>query len=80
MIPALIKQCSDPTYFTKRELPPPLPADQAEERAKNSCQPDADGWVAACETAEVPKGELTRFDVGPRYETMRIYVCMRVCS
>merc|ERR1712054_38934 len=26
MIPALIKQCSDPEYFTERPLPPDLPA------------------------------------------------------
>ena len=65
MIPALIRQCSDPTYFTKRELPPPIEI-PAEEKAASSLQPDAEGWVVACTDDEVPPGEMLRFDVGPR--------------
>merc|ERR1719324_1662929 len=60
MIPALIKQCSDPDYFTERPVPSP-PTKKAV-----VVMPDAEGWVAACQVDEVPKGELGRFDVGPR--------------
>jgi len=63
MIPALIKQCSDPDYYLEREVPPPLEQKQA---AAVSMTPDNFGWVAACTTDEVPKGELLRFDVGVR--------------
>lgn len=40
MIPALIKQCSDPDYYTKRPLPPPLPVKQAEANRAMSVVPD----------------------------------------
>ena len=66
MIPALIKQCSDPTYYTPRELPPPLPREKQEANRARGVLPDPDGWVAACEAAEVPAGDLLRFDVGPK--------------
>merc|ERR1712070_1283310 len=65
MIPALIKQASDPDYYTKRELPPSLPT-PAGGNTITSMTPDKDGWVAACGIDEVPKGEVIRFDVGPR--------------
>ena len=66
MVPALLKQCRDPEYFTDRsaQLPPPLP-EAADGRAA-SLTPDADGWVAACATGEVAAGDVERFDVGPR--------------
>jgi len=66
MIPALIKQGSDPDYYTKRPLPAPFkpPAD-VDARAV-AAMPDEDGWVGACTEDEVPAGEMLRFDVGPR--------------
>mmetsp|Transcript_73161 Transcript_73161/g.145117 ORF Transcript_73161/g.145117 Transcript_73161/m.145117 type:complete len:490 (+) Transcript_73161:39-1508(+) len=62
MIPALIRQCYDPDYCIERELPAPL--GQKQVVAAVSMTPDKDGWVAACTTEEVPKGEVLRFDVG----------------
>ena len=64
MIPALIKQTKDPNYYTRREVPPAKP--KSDESGFQSAMPDKNGWVAACETDEVPKGDLMRFDVGPR--------------
>ena len=64
MIPALIRQGSDPTYYTDRELPPALPAGEADRAV--SVMPDKNGWVAACTVDEVAPGDLMRFDVGPK--------------
>lgn len=66
MIPALIRQSSDPEYYTDRPLPPPLPESEVEANKAATGTPDKDGWVAACLADEVPPGDLTRFDVGPR--------------
>ena len=65
MIPALIKQCSDQTYYTKRSLPPAVAAPK-DDAKMSSLQPDKDGWVAACDKDEVAPGDLIRFDVGPK--------------
>jgi len=66
MIPALIKQSTDPNYFTPRhdKIPAPIPVPEGPGYA--SLVPDKDGWVAACQVDEVPAGEVTRFDVGPK--------------
>jgi 3-phenylpropionate/trans-cinnamate dioxygenase ferredoxin subunit len=55
---------TDPNYFTPREhlLPDPISTPQGE--AVISMVPDKEGWVAACTEAEVPPGEMLRFDVG----------------
>ena len=65
MIPAMIKQAQDPNYYTDRSaaIPPPLPAPEGKEQAA-AAQPDKEGWVAACTTDEVPKGDMIRLDVG----------------
>ena len=63
MIPALIRQATDPDYYTPRELPPDIPTPEAE--AVLSFTPDKEGWVAAAQADEVPAGEMIRFDVGP---------------
>lgn len=65
MIPALIKQCSDPNYYTKRDIPHALPV-PSNDTKMSSLQPDANGWVAACTDDEVAPGDFLRFDVGPR--------------
>ena len=65
MIPDLIKQGKDPDFYTKRELPPPLPAGEASAAAVG-VTPDADGWVAACTRDEVAPGDMLGFVVGPR--------------
>jgi len=64
MIPALIRQGTDPDYFTPRELPPEKEKPEAE--AVLSFTPDKDGWVAAAQTDEVAAGDMLRFDVGPQ--------------
>ncbi|KAH8097389.1 NADH ubiquinone oxidoreductase nqrF [Aureococcus anophagefferens] len=66
MIPALIKQTTDPDYCTKRPLPPPLPEARVAELRKDAGAPDADGWVAACDFRDVPPGDMLRFEVGNR--------------
>lgn len=80
MIPALRKQMrphkedadgnviEGPLYFIDRrkELPLMESSTEPEEQKKTSLTPDAAGWVAAVGVEEVPKGEVERFDVGPR--------------
>merc|ERR1740121_2524999 len=62
MIPALIKQCSDPNYYTPREVPPAIPVPENEVQRASTVMPDKDGWVVACETDEVAPGDMCRFD------------------
>lgn len=69
MIPALIKQGTDPDYYIERPLPTPLaPEPEAENSTEkeSSMMPDENGWVMACTVDEVAKGDVTRFDCGPR--------------
>lgn len=68
MIPDLIRQCSDPDFFTQRSVPPPPAKSEDAEAAavKQSLNPDADGWVLAVAVDEVAPGEVARFEVGPK--------------
>jgi len=68
MIPALIRQCSDPKYYTDRSpvVPAALPPSDDEASRSVSVMPDKDGWVAACMVDEVALGDMLGFSVGPR--------------
>lgn len=65
IIPAVLKQVKDPTYYVKRQLP---------ERPKHSNEgvysaiekPDADGWIGVCRADDVAAADAIRFDYGKK--------------
>jgi Na+-transporting NADH:ubiquinone oxidoreductase subunit F len=67
VIPALIRQAKDPDYFIRRELPPPstqAEATHTSEIVSSEAQPDAEGWVEACDLGVLVPGDVLRFEHG----------------
>ncbi len=70
IIPALLRQVKEPTYYVKRQLPPPKP------RERQACFvsqaiPDAQGWIEVCGAADLRPADVVRFDHG--HKTYAIY-------
>lgn len=65
IIPTLLRQVKEPTYWAKRPLPPPRAKDSNSGRAAPG-PVDEDGWLEACAVKELPKGDLMRIDQGVR--------------
>ena len=77
IIPALMRQAKDPTYFVKRQLPESALAlslsdvssnDKAALAAgtsqviKTECKHLANGWIEICPSSQIRKEEVLRFD------------------
>ena len=65
VIPTLIRQSKDPTYYVQRPLPPAVP--QVEDAYSvqvitSQAVPDAGGWVTVCELDLLAPGEALRFE------------------
>lgn len=61
IIPAVFKQVKDPTYYVKRQLPPPK--ERLNEGVHhNAAKPDADGWIEVCAGADLGPEDVIRFD------------------
>lgn len=74
IIPALLRQSKDPTYFVKRQLPPP--ASRVTELEASHVitavgKPVVDGWIEVCDSYRLPKEDVLRFDQDHR--TFAIY-------
>ena len=65
IIPALMRQMKDPTYFVERPLPTASNAGGAlVEEFSSSDVPSADGWVAVCPVSKITTGSIIRFNHG----------------
>lgn len=73
IIPALIEQVKDPTYYVKRVLPviPEIEPEQQTHKFTGSLQHSVNGKIVVCSVDELPKGEVIRFDCGG--DTFAIY-------
>ena len=65
IIPALLRQAKDPTYFVQRQLP--APANRAVETAVPQAitaegKPVVDGWIEVCDNNLLLKEDVIRFD------------------
>jgi MocE subfamily Rieske [2Fe-2S] domain protein len=61
LLPAIQRQAKDPSYFVKRELPEDKEhADEDDYRSDD--EPDDEGWLAVCDTAELKPEDVIRFD------------------
>jgi Na(+)-translocating NADH:ubiquinone oxidoreductase F subunit len=74
IIPALLRQIKEPGWFVKRKLPTPtFPADAASQSAAITAEgkPVIGGWVEVCDSAQLLKSDVVRFDHNHR--TYAIY-------
>ena len=66
IIPALLRQAKDPTYFVERPLPQPATAtleDRNPALPEHAAAPTAArGWLAVCESSQLRREDALRFD------------------
>jgi MocE subfamily Rieske [2Fe-2S] domain protein len=65
IIPALIRQSKDPSYFIQRQLP--APANRADISASSQVisgagKPIVEGWIEVCDASLLQKEDVLRFD------------------
>ena len=70
IIPALLKQTRDPAYHVKRRLPERKNHMHAG-AVRTPVKPDADGWVPVCQSTELSRADVLRFDYGKK--TFAVY-------
>jgi MocE subfamily Rieske [2Fe-2S] domain protein len=61
ILPAVLRQVSEPSYHVKRTLPPSSPAID-EHIGSGDAKPDAQGWIEVCAGADLSKADVLRFD------------------
>ncbi len=73
IIPTVLRQRKDPTYYARRKLPHPavLPAPKAPPAMAASDQPTVAGWIEVSAAAAMEKESVLRFDHGG--QTFAIY-------
>ncbi len=63
IIPALVRQSKDPTYFVKRQPPTPgIVAAEQEQAAASGERRVVDGWLEVCEVTALVNEDVLRFD------------------
>lgn len=65
IVPSVLKQVKDPTYYVKRKLPPPKPH-KADEGWASEVKPDAEGWLEVCAAVDLGRSDVIRFDHGKK--------------
>ena len=85
IVPAVLKQVSDPAYHVKRRLPETKPRAFRQEHSYET-KTDEAGWVTACESRVLARADVTRFDYGRRTfalirdEQGRLFATNGVCT
>ena len=83
--PTILRQAKDPAYHVRRRLPTQLAQANAPSPASNA-EPDAAGWVRACDRADLATTDLIGFDHGRksyalcRDEQGRLHAIDGVCT
>ena len=86
IIPAIIKQEKDPTYFVKRELPEISERYSDEKKYKKTEKNLIDGWIEVCHINEIDKEDVIRLDYNEKtfaiYKTkdLNIYATDGMCT
>ena len=70
IIPAVLRQVTDPAYYVRRQLPVPKTRSNEAIRASHA-QPDPEGWIAVCAASELGRADVIRFDHGKK--TLALY-------
>jgi MocE subfamily Rieske [2Fe-2S] domain protein len=66
IIPAVLRQAKDPTFYIQRPLPAPAPqaaGAQAEKVIHGAGRPVVDGWIEVCPSAALQREDVIRFDL-----------------
>ena len=63
ILPAVLRQVSDPSYHVKRKLPPPRTG-ASEQPQGNDAKPGEGGWIEVCAAADLGSSDVLRFDHG----------------
>jgi len=86
IIPAIIKQQKDPTYFVKRELPK-ISENHLDENIYKKTRKDLiDGWIDVCHIDDLDKEDVIRLDFDEKtfaiYKTknLNIYATDGICT
>ncbi len=88
IIPAILKQRKDPTYFVERKLPvrSTLGTSGLKTKFVGNTDQFKDGWVEVCSDSELKKGEVIRFDFNlktyaiSRTDEGKLYATDGICS
>jgi MocE subfamily Rieske [2Fe-2S] domain protein len=70
IVPTVLRQVKDPAYHVKRRLPE-TKLNVLQRASISAAEPDAEGWVAACDDAALGRSDVIRFDHG--HKTYAIY-------
>jgi Na+-transporting NADH:ubiquinone oxidoreductase subunit F len=65
VLPTLMKQVKDPTYFVQRKLPDAKKHDK-EALIQSDKEPDEEGWVEVCAAVDLHNEDVMRFDHGQK--------------
>jgi Na+-transporting NADH:ubiquinone oxidoreductase subunit F len=65
IVPTILKQIKDPGYHVKRQLPQPKLRVIAGGHSSNA-NPDTEGWIEACVSADLGRADVVRFDHGKK--------------
>ena len=62
IIPALLKQTIDPSYYVKRKLPVSINRSSSGNTENRISLPDESGWIKVCNADTLKNNDVTRFD------------------
>ncbi|HSV13631.1 MAG TPA: NADH:ubiquinone reductase (Na(+)-transporting) subunit F [Tepidisphaeraceae bacterium] len=90
IVPTVLRQRKDPSYYVRRKLPETKPAvavslQQLDGRWPD-VTPDAEGWVEVCAAADLDVADVIRFDLGRRTfalyrdETGNLFATDGICT
>ncbi len=74
IIPTILRQAKDPTYYVKRQIPPPsnrAAMGAASQAITAKGKPVVDGWIEMCDSNILQKDDVLRFD--HNHKTYAIY-------
>jgi MocE subfamily Rieske [2Fe-2S] domain protein len=61
IVPAILRQVKDPTYYVRRQLPPSRTRVRVTPPSPPA-MPDSDGWVKVCAAGDLGRTDVIRFD------------------
>jgi MocE subfamily Rieske [2Fe-2S] domain protein len=85
IVPAVLKQVTDPAYHVKRQLPASK-THASEATYSSTASPDAEGWISVCEAERLGRSDVLRFDYGKktfalyRDEACKLYATDGICT
>jgi MocE subfamily Rieske [2Fe-2S] domain protein len=65
IVSALFRQMKDPSYYVRRQLPPPKTRIR-EAIIASKAEADAQGWIEICTATSLGRGDVVRFDHGKK--------------